>query len=181
MADQKLSELDSANTVGSADLLYLVKAGVSKKATVSSLASSIALIIDAVTFDSSGTIILKSSGTLKLPGTNTPANLVGSQFAQLQWTTDAGLSEADPNYTGERTNWMYVDATGIHLEVNVNNSSSTARGFHVYNDGTLMLPTADVPEYTTSAGVQGTWAYDSNAVYVCVAENTWKRALLTDW
>lgn len=45
MADQKLSELASASTVGQSDSLYLVQGGVSKKASVSSLASSVASTI----------------------------------------------------------------------------------------------------------------------------------------
>jgi hypothetical protein len=37
------------------------------------------------------------------------------------------------------------------------------------------------PSAATSAGVAGTWAYDSTHIYVCVATNTWVRASLATW
>lgn len=53
MADQRLSELPSANTVGPTDLLYLVQGDTSKKITVSSLVSLARLL----KYDSSGTVL----------------------------------------------------------------------------------------------------------------------------
>lgn len=38
-----------------------------------------------------------------------------------------------------------------------------------------------VPEIANSAGIAGTVRYDANYVYVCVANNTWKRVSLTSW
>lgn len=37
------------------------------------------------------------------------------------------------------------------------------------------------PATSSSNGVAGFIAFDSNYVYVCVANNTWKRAALTTW
>jgi hypothetical protein len=37
------------------------------------------------------------------------------------------------------------------------------------------------PANSTANGLAGTFAYDSSYVYICVANNTWKRATLTSW
>lgn len=37
------------------------------------------------------------------------------------------------------------------------------------------------PANSTANGIAGTIRYDSSYVYVCVANNTWKRANLTSW
>jgi hypothetical protein len=38
-----------------------------------------------------------------------------------------------------------------------------------------------VPANSTSNGTVSTFCYDSNYLYVCVANNTWKRTALTTW
>lgn len=51
----------------------------------------------------------------------------------------------------------------------------------------LRQPTGNYAELTTppasatSAGIAGSFAYDSNFFYVCVANNTWVRAALSTW
>lgn len=40
---------------------------------------------------------------------------------------------------------------------------------------------ANVPATSSSSGKAGQIAYDSNYVYICVADNTWKRAALETW
>jgi hypothetical protein len=37
------------------------------------------------------------------------------------------------------------------------------------------------PTSSTSACQQGSWSFDSNYVYVCVATNTWRRSQLSSW
>jgi hypothetical protein len=37
------------------------------------------------------------------------------------------------------------------------------------------------PANSSANGLAGTIRYDSSYVYVCVANNTWKRASLTSW
>ena len=78
MADQKLSELTTATTVGQADLLYLVQGNVSKKASVSSLASSVASTIVLATPPATststgvaGTLAYDSSNVYVCVATNT--------------------------------------------------------------------------------------------------------------
>lgn len=38
-----------------------------------------------------------------------------------------------------------------------------------------------VPANSTSVGVTGTIRVDNTYIYVCVANNTWKRATLSSW
>jgi hypothetical protein len=38
-----------------------------------------------------------------------------------------------------------------------------------------------VPATASSNGIQGTIAFDSSNFYVCIANNTWKRASLNTW
>lgn len=38
-----------------------------------------------------------------------------------------------------------------------------------------------VPATSTSSGIAGTIRYDSSNIYICIANNVWKRAALTSW
>jgi hypothetical protein len=38
-----------------------------------------------------------------------------------------------------------------------------------------------VPANSSSNGIPGTIRYDSNNVYICVSNNTWKRSPLSTW
>jgi hypothetical protein len=38
-----------------------------------------------------------------------------------------------------------------------------------------------VPATSSSNGVAGTLRFDSSYVYVCISNNTWKRAILSTW
>jgi hypothetical protein len=38
-----------------------------------------------------------------------------------------------------------------------------------------------VPANSSSNGIAGTIRYDANNLYVCIANNTWKRASLSTW
>jgi hypothetical protein len=38
-----------------------------------------------------------------------------------------------------------------------------------------------VPASATSPGVAGDWAADANYLYICIANNTWKRVAITSW
>jgi len=51
----------------------------------------------------------------------------------------------------------------------------------VAGDGVPRTPVA-TPATPTSAGTQGTWAYDGTYLYWCVATDTWVRwVLVTSW
>ncbi len=44
-----------------------------------------------------------------------------------------------------------------------------------------LLLSNSVPANSTANGIAGTIRYDSSYVYVCTANNTWKRAALSTW
>lgn len=78
MADQKLSELTLATTVGQSDLLYVVQAGASKRVAVSSVASSVASTIvlasppaTSTSTGTKGTLAYDSSNVYVCIATNT--------------------------------------------------------------------------------------------------------------
>lgn len=45
----------------------------------------------------------------------------------------------------------------------------------------LLLTVNTTPSAANAAGTKGSVCWDSNYVYVCVANNTWKRAALSTW
>jgi hypothetical protein len=45
----------------------------------------------------------------------------------------------------------------------------------------LRLRTAKTPASAGATGNQGDICWDSGYLYICVATNTWKRAMLTTW
>ena len=59
-----------------------------------------------------------------------------------------------------------------------NASVRTVNADIVYANITL---SSSVPATPTSNGIAGTIRYDSSYVYVCIANNTWKRATLNSW
>ena len=92
----------------------------------------------AVIFDINNNINLKGAGVIKNKSDNKTVNIVGNNFVQLQWTTDAGLAEADPNSTTQPTNWAYIDSDGFHIETNVNQSGSSNH-FDFNNNGNFVV------------------------------------------
>lgn len=44
-----------------------------------------------------------------------------------------------------------------------------------------LIVSNSAPANSTANGIAGTIRYDASYVYVCVANNTWKRANLTTW
>jgi len=89
------------------------------------------------TFDNEGAINLPDPGTIR--NTSGAANLVATDYAQLQWTTQAGANDPDPNGTQEPKNWVYVEVGGAYIETNINGLGSS-HSWHFGNDGVLTLP-----------------------------------------
>lgn len=48
-------------------------------------------------------------------------------------------------------------------------------------NGTLSLSNTAAPATSTSTGRRGELRYDSQYLYVCVANNTWTRTAITTW
>lgn len=87
------------------------------------------------------------------------------------------------------------DGTGDSLraafvKVNQNFSNISDVGFDAGNiyasgsveiDGNLALTGSYVPDSASADGTAGQVAWDDSHVYICVADNTWKRANLAAW
>lgn len=50
-----------------------------------------------------------------------------------------------------------------------------------YIGGDIVETTTRTPASSAAAGTTGTYAWDSNYVYVCIATNTWKRVAISTW
>lgn len=46
--------------------------------------------------------------------------------------------------------------------------------------GTFLFVGQSVPTTSTSTGIKGQVAFDDSYIYLCVADNTWKRVALSD-
>jgi hypothetical protein len=95
-------------------------------------------------------VVLDEDGALNLPRRGVIRNLDGTRdvnivgtgpngFAQLQWTTEAGAAEANPNGTDELKHWVYVEEPGVFIETNVNGAGD-AYEWHFKTDGTTQFP-----------------------------------------
>ena len=83
-----------------------------------------------------------------------------------------------------------IDLTGFYPEdtnnVDLGNSSNSRYWKDFYlaqkaNVGQLNISNPTVPGTTAAAGTAGDIAWDANYIYVCIATNSWKRALLSTW
>jgi len=47
--------------------------------------------------------------------------------------------------------------------------------------GELLLQSQSIPQHANDIGQKGQIIYDNDYVYICVADNKWKRAQLNNW
>lgn len=59
--------------------------------------------------------------------------------------------------------------------------SPTVRTVNVSIFAANLALSNSVPANSSANGVTGTIRYDSSYIYICVANNTWKRATLSTW
>jgi hypothetical protein len=68
-----------------------------------------------------------------------------------------------------------------HTPDNYQLGNTTLYWNSLYVNGFTVTNGATAPATSSSAGVRGQFAFDSSYVYICVANNTWKRAALSTW
>ena len=68
-----------------------------------------------------------------------------------------------------------------HTANNYQIGNTTQYWNSLYVNGFTVANGAAAPATSSSAGVKGQFAFDSSYVYICVANNTWKRAALSTW
>jgi len=73
-------------------------------------------------------------------------------------------------------------ANGITRGIHINPTLTSATDFRALEvaSGKVILP-SNVPATSSSTGIQGEHAWDSNYIYICTGTNTWKRAAITTW
>ncbi len=115
----------------------------------------------------------------------------GTNFGQLRIS---GTSDANKrlNLGFDTTNdfaWIQSGISGVSFNdlllnpnggnIGINTSSPTAA--LDIDSNTLRLRTAKTPANASDTCKQGEMAWDSSYIYVCVADNTWKRSALSSW
>ncbi len=74
-----------------------------------------------------------------------------------------------------------VDRVTITDAGNVGIGTSTPGAKLDINGDSFIVETAKTPSSASDACITGTYAWDTDYLYMCVATNTWKRAALSTW
>ena len=107
-----------------------------------------------INFDADGALNLVNNGVIRNTTDSENVNIVGSgNYIQLQWTTDAGAAEADPNMTSELSNYLWVDDGGASIQTNANGLGGDHR-WKFNTDGGLEFPdgSTQTTAYTGGGG-----------------------------
>lgn len=108
----------------------------------------------------------------------------GNNYVSSSWT----ISGANDGYVyinqGNLT--LGTDTTNTAVKVHVGgtlaaNVVATFNSSNVTIGGNLIVSNSYVPTTNNSAGSKGQISYDSSYVYVCIADNNWRRANLAIW
>jgi len=108
----------------------------------------------------------------------------GNNYSSGSWTISG------PNdgyvYINQGNLTLGTDTQGTTVKVHVGgtlagNVVTTFSNSNVIIGGNLIISNSYVPTANNSAGSQGQISYDSSYVYVCIADNNWRRANLAIW
>ena len=173
---KKISELVAATSVSAGDLLVLVNQPGTANATTKKITAN--------TFVASAAGISHANSVMTMKTSNSEIiNLISNNYVQLQYSP---VTTTGPEDNTGNTVWTYVGAGQAVSEIYTNGTLTGA--IYVEGNRTTVIAGskqyafgASVPSLSTSDGIQGQIAYDSNYVYICVANNTWKRAALSTW
>lgn len=70
---------------------------------------------------------------------------------------------------------IYLERDGSNANQNVNIGTNDLRA------GGIKITDPSAPANPTSTGTQGDIVYDNAYIYICVADNAWRRAALSTW
>jgi hypothetical protein len=76
-------------------------------------------------------------------------------------------------FNGSTTNSSIITATNLF--------GNSKASYVVQNGYSLIVANTFTPANSTANGIQGTIAWDSSFIYVCTANNVWKRATLASF
>jgi len=108
----------------------------------------------------------------------------GNNFASSAWTI-----------SGKNDGYVYINSGNLTLGTDTPNTTvkvhiggtlaanvvATFSNSNVIIGGNLIVSNSYVPTANSSAGSKGQISYDSSYVYVCIADNNWRRANLAIW
>jgi hypothetical protein len=96
------------------------------------------------------------------------------------------ISELDPA-TNPASNSLLVIVTNPYtanadtLRITLTNFFANVTSNVVINGEKLVIPTTTPPANTDGAGQRGELRFNNTHIYVCIANNSWKRAALSTW
>jgi hypothetical protein len=123
-------------------------------------------------FDPIETVVVDgNSFDITFSGSQFIFNVYDFNYLDISGTTFSGLCVTDWVYTlSARTyDWYYIKS-GSTTWLSVLGRLETQK---------LTVESNDVPTSSSSTGITGTITWDSSAIYVCVAPNSWKKANLS--
>lgn len=176
---KKISELPLATTVANTDFVIIVAntAGTAntKRITANNFRNSI-----------TSTIVSNVATITTLTSNNITANTINVDDASFTGNVYLGVLESNA------AQLIHIGGT-IHSNIephtpnnyDIGNTSHYFRRIHIaavhFADDSIQNTSfqwTNAPANSSANGVAGEIAYDSNYVYVCVANNTWKRLSL---
>ena len=94
------------------------------------------------------------------------------------------IGASDDSINFSKSSYFYDTITVYqHAEVRGNLVVSNTATFatNVTVNGTLIIASPTVPTSPTNSGTAGQIAYTNNYLYICISNNTWRRAQLGTW
>lgn len=128
-------------------------------------------------------VYINQNGYLGVVGANTTARGVVQIGEHITVSNTAVISVAEANNTQHGvmrvgTNLEVANGT-VSLASTIGSDVTFANGVTSFTGNVII--TSAAPANSTANGTVGQVAFDTNYVYYCVANNTWKRAALSTW
>ena len=131
------------------------------------------------------------------PGTQISSTPEGAIVFPSGVNISGAIGGVTPNAENDSIQWndsekKWVAGDKLSTTVNtLNDTTGDLYGFYKKENNiisnvsgsftTLSFGTHSIPQSGTAAGEAGQIAYDSNYIYLCVAQNTWRRLLSVDF
>lgn len=118
-----------------------------------------------------------TNGRIILTGATDSPTTVGALFFGVvpgvnNWSVKGNGGAGQTQIGAESILYIVINGTFIAQVFNTT--------FQMRSGATFLLDSA-APGSASASGASGTITWDSGFVYVCVSDNTWKRAALTTW
>lgn len=192
---KKLTELATATSVVNNDIIVIVAntsgTATTKQITVNNFMKSAPYNVNTMTVSNlTVTSNLTVNNALSVSGDLTLYSNVyfgttednASMLIHVHGTLHSNLIPHTPNnyQLGNTTNqWLRLCVGGLTLGDNTIAASNS--GLAITANSAQVAFRGNAPATASSNGTLGDIAFDSNYLYYCVANNTWKRAALSTW